>query len=204
MHFNNSLKPYLITTLSLALSVSPFSSLESALAQDQIASRPQVQSSQSQTSSPAPIAHDHSENFYTKSYSKDNLAALQSELKNHPTSQGYVRLSDLFFELKELENAGQAAQVAIKINPKNVDAYLNLSTSFSKRGAYQDAYKTARYAFELNPNDASINFNLGVIAYKMGNSAQAVIHLQTALSIDPNHKKARESLDAISQVTANP
>jgi len=130
------------------------------------------------------IPHDHSEEFYVKTYGND-IASLKAELKQHPTSKGYVKLSDAYFEHNQLKKAAEAARQAIKIDPNNWEGYHDLGTMLTGLGDLDGAWEKYNTALRLSPNNPTPYSGLAEVALRKGDPTMAISLIQKALTITP-------------------
>jgi len=144
--------------------------------------------------------HDHSAKFYESTYSSKDIKNLESELKEHPTSQGYVRLSDLYFEIKQADDALSAARNAIKIDPNDWQGYHNTATYYLDKGNLEAAIKLFRQAIVLSPKALPPHSCLGVAYAKQRRYSDALSEIDVALSIDPNEPYSLNTKRSILQV----
>lgn len=178
--------------LTVLIGVTPVSGLEHALAQSphQAAGEEAQEQDRNSEQAKEKVKHDHTEAFYTKTYTVETISALEKELKEHPTSKGYVRLSDLFYHNRKFKESEKAARQAIKTNPRNWQGYYNLSTILSDKGNHPEAIKQLRTAQKISPANPEIFYNLGAIEFERGNLSPALRYMDQAINLKPNFQKA--------------
>ena len=204
----NIVRPLCHSILAVGIGFSPIGGLEQAIAQDQAEqateqAKGQTPESEDTNQAGEQIKHDHSEDFYTKMYSSNNIAELEKELKKHPTCQGYVRLCDLFILNKKLKPAERAAKKAIEIDPHNWEGYFDLSTVLLEVGDYDRSWKQLEKCQKLAPNRPEIYVNLGEIQRRRGNFSSAIAYFKMALKIEPHHSDVEFRIQGIEEHLQN-
>lgn len=182
--------------LSILIGCTPLSGLEHAIAQIQ----PEESSeTEDQPTEEEQVKHDHSEEFYAKSFTAENIFELEKELKEHPTSRGYVRLSDLYCGKKQFPKGKLAAEKAIALDPMNWEGYQNRGACLSTLGQLEEAWKTFEKAIKLSPERPEPYYSLGVIEGKRRRYTSALIFYKKTLQIDPNDSLAKEAIREINE-----
>lgn len=148
--------------------------------------------------------HDHSEKFYDTNYSFTNINSLKTELNQHPSAMGYIRLSDLYFQFGKVEDAGSAAKFALSLDPKCIDAYVNLSTYYDKIGKLKDSLEIALKGDLINSEDPGIKFAIGISYYKFGSYNTSLNYFNKAIKLDPKCYKAIRSRNVVLKRIQNP
>lgn len=182
------------TILALLIGVTPMGGLEQVIAQTQ---HEEASETEEEEPTEEQVKHDHSETFYTKTYTAENILELEKELKAHPTSRGYVRLSDLNFDNNDVPRAKKASENAIKIDPTNWEGYHNLGTSLSRLGKYEEALKQLEKAMKLAPGRPEPYYGCGVVEGKRRRYSSALHFYKKALQVDPNDSLSKEAIKEI-------
>lgn len=106
---------------------------------------------------------------------------------------------DLGLELEAYspEEARQAYQQAIELDPPMADAHVNLGRLYHEARDYVRAEAHYRAAAEAIPDDPVPRFNLGVLFEDLGRRAEAIRAYQEALDLDPNFADAHYNLGLI-------
>lgn len=147
------------------------------------------------------VRHDHSENWYDTTFtSPSDIPNLESELSQHPTAIGYVRLSDLFFMAGKVEDAGKAAITAKRIDPQEWKAYQNLGTYHQKRNEQDLSIEYAKKCVTLCPNNPSTYHELGISYVWAKRYAAAKKSFQYALNIDSNYQPSVRAMAKLSKL----
>lgn len=92
------------------------------------------------------------------------------------------------------DEAAQAFEGAIKINPENVHVYNRLGIALRKQGKYKEAIEHYKRALRVAPNDENIYYNLGKALIEARRNGDAKKAFESALKINPNFSEAREIL----------
>lgn len=101
-------------------------------------------------------------------------------------------------ELEEVgapvEQAIEAYQKALELNPSAAGALVNLGTIFYRQRNLVDAEKFYREAIDADPNYPLANFNLGNLYDEQGRLEQAARYYRRALELSPNYADAHFNL----------
>ncbi|MEK6960035.1 MAG: tetratricopeptide repeat protein [Nanoarchaeota archaeon] len=149
------------------------------------------------------VKHDHSAKFYETNYSSKGIKNLESELKDHPTSQGYVRLSDLYFEVKQGQKAVRASKEAISLNPNDWQGYHNVGAYFLDIGNLTDAESYFKKAIRFAPQSAISHSCLSVVYANQKRLNEALSEVNLALSMDPSDPNSINTKNSVLKDLAN-
>jgi len=94
------------------------------------------------------------------------------------------------------EQAAQAFDEAIRINPRYPEPHNNLGTLHAQAGRFEQAYAHFSVAIELNPGYAQAYNNLGVALLSQGRVYEATSMLTQAARLAPTYAKAHANLAA--------
>jgi adenylate cyclase len=102
----------------------------------------------------------------------------------------HVRMDEIWFGTttspeKSIEQAEQAAQKVIALNPDQPPPYSTLSQIRLLKKDFDKAILYGEKAVELNPNDAGCYFSLGMVLRSVGRYEEAIQNLETALRLSP-------------------
>jgi adenylate cyclase len=102
----------------------------------------------------------------------------------------HVRMDEIWFGTttspeKSIEQAEQAAQKVIALNPDQPPPYSTLSQISLLKKDFDNAILYGEKAVELNPNDAGCYFSLGMVLRSVGRYEEAIQNLETALRLSP-------------------
>ena len=100
-------------------------------------------------------------------------------------------------ELSSVEEAKEAYERAIKLEPKHADAQVNLGRLLHDDGAPAMAEKHYRKAITASPGHETAWFNLGVALEDLGHSKDAVEAYRRAIALDPTNADAHYNLAGI-------
>lgn len=95
----------------------------------------------------------------------------------------YNNLGSLLQITGDLQNALQAYQTAVKIDPAFATGYYNLGMTWKSLGQLPPAIKAYERAIELNPDYAEAYQNLGVVWLKTGDYCQSQLSFQAAVRL---------------------
>ena len=114
--------------------------------------------------------------------------------KNLDCWTGYNNLGRALLEKGQVHEALKQLQVALEINPRNVEARNNLGNAFLRRGQLDEAIAQYRKALEINPSYPEVHYNFANALVRKGEFDEAVVQFQKALEINPGYADARNSL----------
>ena len=86
----------------------------------------------------------------------------------------------------KLQQAEQAYQTAIELNPAYTPAWVNLADYYRGRQDEAAAEKTLRQAIDAMPAVAELHYALGLSLVRQQRAAAAIEELQQAASLDPD------------------
>lgn len=92
------------------------------------------------------------------------------------------------------DEARQAYQHAIKIDPKNVDAYRHLGRLYAKMGDCERAFETYKKAMAKYPKDATLWYEVGLCHHRRKEFAESVRCFNKALELDPENRDYHKKL----------
>ena len=148
--------------------------------------------------------HDHTKEFCKINFTSKNISDLETELAEHPSFLGGIRLSDLFFETSQIEKAGQATKDAIRMSPNDWKGYVNLATYFEFKNNYPSAFKQANKAIFLAPDNPLTHSALAILYFNKREFLQAASTFKRALDIDPKCEPAKRGyLESIKYSSTN-
>lgn len=90
--------------------------------------------------------------------------------------------------------ASQAYDLAVQIDPQNLDALLNAGALAYETGNFEKACDYFRRATTLDPESALAHFNLGSVLDEIGEAETARQHLRQAVRLDPQYPDAHYNL----------
>lgn len=112
------------------------------------------------------------------------------------TAEGQFRLGNQFYEAGQLDEAVEAYQKAIELDPEYQGAYANLGVTYYQQQEFTLAASQYEKALELNSEDGEVAYNLGALYLQQALMESAlpdvdlldksVTQLQKALEISPD------------------
>lgn len=91
------------------------------------------------------------------------------------------------------QNAVQAYQRALELNPDDVNARTDMAILYSRLGQLDKGIEEARKSTQIDPKHALSRFNLGVLLGQARKKQEAAVELQTFLKLDPKAPQAAEA-----------
>jgi tetratricopeptide (TPR) repeat protein len=109
---------------------------------------------------------------------------------NQEKSFSYTQLGYSLLEQGNIEDAINAFNTAIYLNPNNAAAHYNLGCTFRKKRQLKEAADSFRQALTLEPDYAKYLLNLGLVLYNDKKLEEAIEVYQIAIAINPNDAEA--------------
>jgi len=122
-----------------------------------------------------------------------------------------ARESELWFqkglELEEtgapVEDAVQAYQKVLELNPAAAGALVNLGTIYYRQRKFADAERYYQMAIEADPGYPLAQFNLGNLYDEQGRLVEALDYYRRALALNPNYADAHFNLALLCERTSD-
>ena len=112
------------------------------------------------------------------------------------TAEDQFRLGNEYYETGQLDQAVEAYQKAIEMDPEYQGAYANLGVTYYQQQKFDLAASQYEKALELDPTDGEVAYNLGALYLQQALTVDAspdpnllnksVTQLEQALEISPN------------------
>lgn len=112
-------------------------------------------------------------------------------------SDEHLRLGDMYYQLRLLDEAIDEYQKALRLSPTFADIITHLGIALRDKGRFDDAIKEFNKAKTFNPNYIPARLNLGVTYYSQGFYGLAEEEWQEALVFDPNNAAVRTYLNFV-------
>jgi len=116
-----------------------------------------------------------------------SIADKVKKLKHAPSN---VKTGLMFLRSNLIKDAIEQFEIAISIDPENVDAYNSLGLSYIRLGQNTKAIKILRKIQEKGRTYADISHNLGLAYLNEKEHYKALINFQEALRINPQYFEA--------------
>ena len=133
------------------------------------------------------------ERIRTRVIRGDRAGGSASRPRRPRLRRGVVR-SGCELETSSPEQAREAYQRALEIDPGVTDAHVNLGRQFHMAGELGRAEPHYREAVRLDPDDPTPHFNLGVLLEEVGRRDEAVHAYRQAILRDPDFADAHCNL----------
>ncbi|MCB1530414.1 MAG: tetratricopeptide repeat protein [Rhodospirillales bacterium] len=145
---------------------------------------------------------DHSDSYYMLAlaqYYMGNLGmaleTIQGALKDeNPEAEWWCNYGIMLNETKRYEEAIEAYDRAIEIDPDYPNSYWNKSHALWLQDRFEEAEKAARKGIEIDGSSAEAWLNLGTAVVKLGRLEEAAECWEKALSINPDFAFAWNNL----------
>jgi Flp pilus assembly protein TadD len=128
--------------------------------------------------------------------SQGGVSALETAVRVDPNqSQGHNMLGAAFTRVGRATEAEQQFELALKLDPGNVNARYNLVFSLVKAGRLEDASANIKQVVAAYPEDSRAHNLWGEVLMQQGKSVEAIAEFDAAIRIDPGFQAARENRD---------
>ena len=129
--------------------------------------------------------------------------ALARLAADHPAhADVHFGLSVVAEQLGEIDRAIEAAEKALTINPRYVEACLLAVRLHEKSGEPKRAEQRCRQAAHLRPRWADVHLRLGRLLRRQGRHGEAADAYRQALQIDGNCQEAHQAIEALATAAA--
>ncbi len=95
------------------------------------------------------------------------------------------------------EEAVQALETALDLEPINPSAGRELASVYESQGKFDDAESTLKKGLALRPGDWTSLYDLGMFYYRQGRYPEAVPHLQRVTELAPDNNSGYTGLGAV-------
>jgi len=119
-----------------------------------------------------------------------------SEVAEDESADDWFDLA-LDLEITSVDEAREAYERVVAIDPNHVDAHVNLGRILHEGGAPLAAEKHYRAALAIEPDHAVAVFNLGVALEDLGRMTDAIALYERAIALDPDNADAHYNLAGI-------
>ncbi len=129
---------------------------------------------------------------------------LEDVARSHPdNSDGWIALGNALYDSNRWNEAIDAYQKALAIDPKNVDVRVDMGTCYRSIGKPESAVEEYRKAVKIKPDHLYGHKNLGVVlAFDLNDRANAIKEFETYLRLAPNAQDAEQVRGIIRDLNA--
>jgi len=107
---------------------------------------------------------------------------------NPQDALGFERLSGLYIQNRQYNEAIAAAKRAIELKPDLADAHMNLGIAHRREKRYGEAFRALNKAIELNPKSDVYHANLGGCYFDAGDLENAIAEIRKAADLNPKNQ----------------
>ncbi len=97
----------------------------------------------------------------------------------------YRAIGDLHVELFQYDDAFEAYQAAVQLDPSSVEVHLSLFDIYVSRGEFENALAQLEYALSLDPDNVAAYSGLAQLHLKTGRFEESLAAAKKALDLDP-------------------
>jgi tetratricopeptide (TPR) repeat protein len=119
----------------------------------------------------------------------DEIEALRGEMKERPTDAAASRLGHLLLGKGALNEAMDAFDAALKLNPRSFESRVGKGIVLGRLGDFAKAEQVLHDALVLNPNPVRVHYELGQLYEKQGDFGKAVAEYKEGLKKYQEGKK---------------
>ena len=132
---------------------------------------------------------------YTKGHLQHALTDATSALKAYPHSVILCNIAGAACAgLLQFDRAIDYYQIAIKVNPKFVEAHYNMASALQKKGDLKGAIQAYKQAVLIKPDYADAFYNLANTLKDMGELGAAIKSYKQAIKINPDLHNAHNNM----------
>ena len=132
---------------------------------------------------------------YTKGHLQQALTGATSALKAYPHSVILCNIAGAACAgLLQFDRAIDYYQIAIKVNPKFVEAHYNMASALQNKGDLKGAIQAYKQAVLIKPDYADAYYNLANTLKDMGDLGAAIKSYKQAIKINPNLHNAHNNM----------
>lgn len=132
--------------------------------------------------------------YYQRGRLEEAEQRIRQALELQKDASFYLNLALVLQQSKKTDDAIEAFENCLKLNPSNIQACNNLGNIYTKRAQSDKGEQLYRKAIEADPDYALAYQNLGIHLRDSRRSAEAEPLLRTALELDPKLNEARYTL----------
>jgi tetratricopeptide (TPR) repeat protein len=111
-----------------------------------------------------------------------------------PTAEFYFNQGLVYFTLGRHDEAVQAYQNALTLQPDLIEAHNNVGNVLLAQGRYDLAIASFQKVLAAKPFFADAHNNLGIVYHNLNRFDEAITSFRRALAVDLNHPKATTNL----------
>ena len=126
------------------------------------------------------------------------VSRIEQDVKGLQEKTGamYAR-GEMFFALRQYEDAARVYQYAIDAAPKHVKSYIRLGDAYYFNNQYDKAINVYQKAIDIEPENVNTWGYLAYIYYESKDYGNAVKAAKKALELKPDYRQAQEILNLI-------
>ena len=109
------------------------------------------------------------------------IETLRNGLKEKPGDSAFIRLGHLLLGKGALNDALQAFDEALRLNPRSFEAKIGKGVVLGRQGELDKAEQLLRDALVLNPNPVRVHYELALLYEKRGEFGKAIAEYKEGL-----------------------
>lgn len=133
----------------------------------------------------------------------DDIRHLQDAAKMAKSAAAWTALGNAYMDTKQFNEAIEAYQKALALDPKNVDVRVDVGTCYRGAGKPEKALEEYRKALAINPDHINARRNSGVVLlYDLNDRKQAAKEFEKYLQLAPHAADAGEIRQIVQELKA--
>ncbi len=121
-----------------------------------------------------------------KLYKKALISLNKAEIINSNISEIYFAKSNVYLKMSQIQNAKNALEKGLKIDPRNHKAIFQLGNIFLMEKNYSEAIKVFDKSIKIKPEFWQAINNKGLAYFEINNMDLSIKHFEKAISIEDN------------------
>jgi tetratricopeptide (TPR) repeat protein len=113
-------------------------------------------------------------------------ATTETEDQTQQSAVAWNNKGAIFYNMKDYNEALQAYDNAIKINPLYAEAWANKGVALYDNGSYQEAIRAFNRSISIDPTEGWVWYARGSVYYRLGNYNESLKSYNEALKLNPS------------------
>jgi len=123
---------------------------------------------------------------YVEQKSNMYLELGKKKVEEEGTAKAYNEYGIQSHVLGKLDEAIDAFNKSIELNPQMLSAYVNLGSIYLKQDKFNEAIEILEKGNNINPNNSNLHNNLGIV-YEKTNNPKAIGEFRLSIKLNPNN-----------------
>lgn len=128
---------------------------------------------------------------------------LKKAIELKPSEEAYIKLALSLGELKQLADALEILEKALKKYPASAELYSYLGVTLRSQNRLSESIDAFKQALDLNAEHLGANWGLGVVYAMSGDNTKSIKYLRKATKINPSFAPPHFHLAMVYLITDN-